>query len=386
MSRVRIVLAHAALAPYPEGGGLWMGYLQYLLGLEDLGHDVFWLEVLRSSGNATRDERFIKAFFDRMSQYGFGDRCALLLFAQGVSTLSLELAREYGKSKSELKHIATSADLLWNFASSLRQPLLSLFKRRVLVDGDPGHLQVSALSWDVGLNDHHVFLTAGTNLQASDCDVPTLGLNWRPFRQFVYLPLWEAAPDPGPGAPFTSITQWNWGELHFENKVLSIAKRDGYLRYVSLPQCTSRLFELAANVHSHDNTGDRDLLLKNGWGLADPHIVAGSPTLFQEYIKRSRAEISCPKPIYRGLKTGWFSERSACYLASGRPVLAEDTGISEILPAGRGLLTFQDMNEAVEKVSQIDSDYELHSRSARRLAEEFLGSRRCLSEMLDHCR
>lgn len=110
-----------------------------------------------------------------------------------------------------------------------------------------------------------------------------------------------------------------------------------------------------------------------------------SPAFYAEYIRRSRAEFLCPKPVFRELRTGWFSERSASFLASGRPVLAEDTGLAPVLPTGRGLLTFRDTDEAVELVKEIDSNYATHHRAARELAEEYLSSRRCLTSMLEKC-
>jgi hypothetical protein len=138
-------------------------------------------------------------------------------------------------------------------------------------------------------------------------------------------------------------------------------------------------------IWTHDSTGDRELLLANGWKLADPHEVAASPAAYADYIRRSRAEISCPKPIFRELKTGWLSDRSAAYLASGRPVLAEDTGLSDHLPTGEGLLVFRDLEEAVAGVAEIDAHYEHHCRAARMFAEEYLDSDRCLSKMLALC-
>src|SRR5262249_1314402 len=148
---LRIVLANNSLAGYPQGGGHWSCFLQYLFGLKALGHDVFWLEVLHSTGNPVRDHRLIDIFFGRFKRYGFKDRCALLLYDQNFREPTLELAQAFGMSKQRMSEIARSTDLLWNFACSLRQPLLSLFRRRVLVDGDPGHLQVSALTWDMSI-------------------------------------------------------------------------------------------------------------------------------------------------------------------------------------------------------------------------------------------
>ena len=385
MASIRIVLANNSLAGYPQGGGHWACFLQYLVGLNAMGHDVFWLELLRSTGNEARDQRLIKIFFGRFKRYGFKDRCALLLYGQHMTEPTLEWAQAYGMSNHRIRQIAQDSDLLWNFACSLRQPLLSLFKRRVLIDGDPGHLQVSALTWDMAIHDHHAFLSAGTRLHAADCQVPTLGVKWHQFVQFVYLPMWEVGPDPGIDAPFSSVTQWKWEQLEFQGRILSVSKRDAYVRYIDLPKRAQRPFQLAANIHPADATGDRELLLTRGWELVNPHRVARTPSSYQNYIKQSRAEFSCPKPIHKELKTGWFSDRSACYLASGRPVLAEDTGFSQYLPTGRGLVCFNNLEEAVAGVAEIDRDYPQHMRAARELAQEYLNSEKRLPAMLAAC-
>jgi hypothetical protein len=360
-------------------------FLQYLLGLDALGHDVFLLDVERSTGNDGRDQQVISSFFERLRRYGFDDRSALLMFDKEADRQALGLAQMYGKSRGEIKEIAESADLLWSFGGCIGQPLLSLFRRRVYLDLDPGHLHVSALTWDLGLHDYHVFFSVGGKLGDPDCEVPTLGLTWYPFTPFVYLPMWDIAPDPGPQAPFSSVTHWNWGELWLQDRVLSWSKRDAYLRYVELPQRTGRPFELAVWIHPEDQTSDRELLQSYGWKLVDPWEVARSPSSYKVYIQRSRAEILCPKPIFRELKTGWFSDRSVCYLASGRPVLAEDTGFSDYLPTGSGLVVFHDLEEAIAGVADIDGNYENHMRAARALAEEFFDSRRCLDAILSVC-
>ena len=386
MSGLRIVLADGGtFARYPQGGGIWSCFLQYLFGLNALGHDVFWLEIFQSCGNREKDEESIEIFFKRFKTYGIKDRCALLLYNQSTTEPTLEAAHAYGMSKQRIKEIAQDADMVWDFACGLPQPLLSLFKRRVLIDGDPGHLQVSALTCDMRINDHDVFMTVGTKFHDPDCEVPTLGVKWHRFVQFVYLPMWQVAPDPGEDAPFTSVTEWTWEQLWMDDRVLSVSKRDAYLRYIDLPQRSRRGFELAANIHPEDSTGDRQLLLRHHWKLVHPHSVAGSPAFYQQYIKRSRAELLCPKPIHRQLKSGWFSERSAGYLASGRPVLAEDTGFSDHLPTGRGLLCFNDLEEAVAGVAAIDRNYSEHMRAARELAEEYFNSQKSLPAMLSAC-
>ncbi|HEX6175263.1 MAG TPA: hypothetical protein VF089_14735, partial [Candidatus Binatia bacterium] len=220
---------------------------------------------------------------------------------------TLESAHAFGMSKQRIREVAQETDLLWNFACSLRQPLIFLFRRRVLIDGDPGHLQVSALTWDMSIQDHHLFLSSGMNLHGRDCEVPTLGVKWHRFAQFVYLPMWKFASDPGVNAPFSSVTQWTWEHLEFKGRALSVSKRDAYMRYVDLPRRAQRPFELAANIDRDDSTGDLESLRKMGWKLVNPHRVARTPSIYQNYIKRSRAEFCCPKPVHRELKTGWFS-------------------------------------------------------------------------------
>ncbi len=264
MSRLRIVLGGPKLASYPEGGGHWSCFLQYMLGLKALNHDVFWLELLSASADGAINQRLIAAFFDRMKHYGLAERCAVLLVQQEGAGPAVESSQVFGRSEAELHEIIQSADLLWNFASTIRQPLLSKFKRRVLIDGDPGHLQVSALSWDMGFRDHDLFFTVGLKMQDADCEAPRFNIVWHPFPQFVYLPLWPATPGPVAKAPFTSITQWTWSELWLGERILSTSKREAYLRVVELPTRARRSFELAVNLDPEDTTGDRELLVSEG--------------------------------------------------------------------------------------------------------------------------
>lgn len=386
---MRIVLGSSRVLNYPQGGGHWAWFLQYPFGLEALGHDVFWIEIMASSGDRGRDERLVRDFFQRLTPYGLDRECAVLLFngnADGnVDVQPLEQCELFGRSRADLLEIIRSADLLLNFCCLVRPPLLSMFKRRVLLDFDPGHLQVSALSWDLPFREHDVLLTIGARLHAPDCTVPTLGLTWRTFEPLVYLPMWQPTPDPGPLAPFTSVTQWTWDELPWQGGLISVSKRAAYLEYVALPRLADRPFELAANIGTADPMRDRELLREHGWRVADPHRVSASPAQYQQYIRSSRAEFMCAKPIHVAMKTGWFSDRSIAYLASGRPVLAQETGFSERLPTGRGLLGFRDVREAVAGVAEIDGNYEKHSRAARELAEAFFDSRKCLTGLLAAC-
>jgi hypothetical protein len=362
--------------------------IQYLLGLRALGHDPVLLELLWSTGDRNRDESLIASFFSRLQEYGLKERGALLLWPQHTEEQSLELACAYGKTKAQIQEIIKSADLLWNDCAQIQQPLLGMFKHRALMDLDPGHLQVSTLDVNVGMDyvyDHHSFFTIGKKMHDADCEVPTLGLPWKTCTPFVYLPLWNTTGAASAQRPFTSVTHWTWGELWLKDRILSTSKRDAYLRYLELPVRTGRAFELAAVIDAEIEAEDRAALSNSGWKIVDPWRVAKSPGDYHRYIQGSRAEISCPKPIFRQLRTGWFSDRSVCYLASGRPVLAEDTGFSDYLPIGEGLLTFSNLEEAVDGVMRIDAEYEKHMRAARKIAEEFFDSGRCLEKILAAC-
>jgi hypothetical protein len=384
-SKLRIVLANASLAKYPDGGGHWSVFLQYLFGLAALGHDVFWLELLRATGQPAADRKLIKVFLNRFRRYGFGSRCALLLVDTDFNDVRLGTAEVYGASRCQIAEQISSADLLWNFCCALRPPFLLNFKRRALIDLDPGMVQLPLLDRGYGVIEHHALLTIGSKIGEPDCKVPTLGRVWHRFMPFVHLPLWHATPDPGADAAFSSVTQWTWDEYWHGQELLSFSKRRAYLQYLEMPKKTGRSFELAANIHPREKTGDRELILQAGWRLVNPGWVARSPVKYQNYIQRSRAEFCCPKPFYKDFNTGWFSDRSVAYLASGRPVLAEDTGFAQHLPTGRGLVSFKSMTEAVAGVQEIDGNYPVHARVARELAEEYFNSQKWLPSMLSAC-
>ena len=382
---MRIVLGNASLISNQRSGGHWSWFLQYPLGLRALGHEILWLELMRSTGNPDADAQTVRDFFKMIAAYELEAVCAVMIFDGNLETQPFESARLAGRSSRQLREEIGSADLLLNFCSTIRQPLISMFKRRALLDFDPGHLQISALSWEMGIADHDLFLTIGARVNAPDSEVPKLGLQWRTFDPIIYAPMWHKAGEPPSGAPFTSVTHWTWEEIPWRGRSISVSKRTAYLNYLDLPRRARRPFELAAYIVPSDVTGDRELLAEHGWRLVYPLDVAGSVTAYQHDIEASRAELMCPIPVHVLLKTGWFSDRSIAYLASGRPVLAQETGFSERIPAGRGLVVFRDLEEAAAGVAEIDGNYPLHSAAAREMALELFDSRRGLQALLAAC-
>ena len=378
MNRARVIIANSTLIKYRVGGGHWMVRLQWMLGLRQLGHDALLLE-LASTGCSNDD---VAAFFAHLRRWGLDD-AAVVVRCQDAATEDLRGAEYLGRGERETRQAIASADFLWNDCGMLRGPMLELFRRRVFIDLDPGHLQISALEWDLGVERHEAHLTVGTAVRDPGCGMPTLGVDWVPFLPPLHLNLWRSTDRPRLGAPVSSVTHWTWDELRLDGRRLSTSKREAYLRYLDLPGRLDVPLELAVHFHPEDRTGDPELLRLHGWRLVDPWADMADAEGYQRYIAGSLAELSCPKPVFRELRTGWFSDRSACYLASGRPVVAEDTGFSDHLPVGEGILTFTDVHEAAQRIQDVVERWDLHAAAARALAEEYFDGKRVLQQMID---
>lgn len=383
-SAIRIVVATPGISGYPQGGGVWSWALQYVQGLRALGHRVLWLDRFRPSKRPLFDQRALAVSEGRVQALGLAGQWALLYGPAAHSPDDLDRCTVYALSKKALLAEVRNADLLWNLAAALEAPLLSHFRRSVLIDGDPGQLQVSALAWHLKLEHHDVLFTAGTKVNDADCNIPRLGLVWHSFLPPIYMPQWGPDTVASGTLPISSVTQWNWPHQFWLNdRVYSDSKRDAYLQYLRLPQLCKYPFTLAVNIRPDDRTGDRELLASTGWTLVHPHRVARTPALYATFIRHSLCEFGCAKPIYVDLKTGWFSERSASYLACGRPVLAENTGFSDHIEAGRGLLSFSTLEEAVSCVDTILTRYSYHQRVCRDIAHSYFSSDIVLPRMID---
>jgi hypothetical protein len=254
----------------------------------------------------------------------------------------------------------------------------------VYVDTDPVFTQLRHLTDDRRLaqaSGHTAFLSFGENIGAADCGVPDDGLPWRPTRQPVVLDAWPVTPAPG-AAAFTTVMQW-------DNTLQSVPreyggrrygrKADSFAPYVDLPQRTAATLELALGGSS----APRDELLSRGWVLRDPLEVARSPWSYQAYIAASRGEFAIAKEGYVVSRSGWFSERSACYLASGRPVVVQDTGFPGQLAGGEGVLGFNDLEQACAALHDVDANYRRHCEAARAVAEDAFDARKVLEALLD---
>jgi hypothetical protein len=309
-----------------------------------------------------------------------------LPLARGQAALvEHEGERALGRSRGEVERFAGEADLLINLAGSLRdRRLLEAVRMRVFVDLDPGFTQLWHLQGnDMGFDLHTHFVTVGPLLGTPGCSIPTGGRDWIATLPPVSLSHWPVRPDPPARDAFTTVGHWrSYGSLEHEG--VHYGQRAHSLReLIDLPRRGDARFQIALGIHPDERT-DLQALTAGGWELLDPAQVAGTPERYRDFVGASKAEIGVAKSGYVVSRCGWFSDRSACYLASGRPVVAQDTGFGRILPTGEGLVAFGDAARAAAAVEEVQAHAGRHRLAARAIAEEHLDARRVLSTLLDN--
>jgi hypothetical protein len=254
----------------------------------------------------------------------------------------------------------------------------------VYLDLDPGFIQMWHVTGtsDMRFDAHNVFVTVGQAIGATDCTVPTAGREWIPTLQPVVLSHWPAAGAPAPDAPLTTVANWRgYGSIDY-NGTFYGQKAHSLRRLMELPLRARQPIRLALGIHP-DEVRDLESLQRNGWQIVDPVTVTGTPDDYQRFVQQSWGELGIAKSGYVTSRCGWFSDRSACYLASGRPVIAQDTGFARYLPTGEGLFSFATSDDVIAAIDTIRLDYPTHSRAARMLAEEHFDSRKVLGSLID---
>ncbi|MBS1843448.1 MAG: hypothetical protein JST53_03430 [Actinobacteria bacterium] len=354
-----------SIAQRPRRPGHAWALLAYPLGFRELGYEVVFVDRLDAGGDAGW-------FAQAMAVAGLEGRWALLRGDE----------EPLGLSRAALRRELEGAELLLNINGFLEdRDLLGAARRRVYLDLDPGFGQIWAAQ---GLADtfagHDDFVTVGTNVGGPGCTVPTVGREWIPTLPPVPLGRWPAV-DGGRG--YTSVGSWRgpFGPLEHEGVTLGLRVHE-FRRFASLPRRVEGRFEVALDIDAAD-VADRVRLERGGWRVVDPLGTLGDFDSYGRYLRRSAAEIAVAKHLYVATKGGWFSDRSAAYLASGKPVVAQDTGFGAALPTGAGLLTFADPDGAVVAVEEVAARPREHARAARRLAEEHLDARLVLGRLLD---
>jgi len=376
-----VVISPFDVVNFLEGGGHFWVYMQYAQGLRQLGCDVYWLENFRSSGNAEQDAAVLSLFVARMEAYGLGGK--LILYVSRGQTGASGLPAEYaGMTRSEAEAIFDQADLLLNFHYAIDPALLSRFRRTALVDIDPGLLQFWISRGQLSVHQHDYYFTTGETVGTPAALFPDCGLPWIHIRPAVCLDRWPYVHDPNCEA-FTTISNWNTVDWIADGaEVHDNTKRASFLRFAELPRMTNQALELALYLGDGDEE-DRRVMENHGWRIRHSREVAETPELYQAYIQGSRGEFSCVKPSCMKFQNAWISDRSLCYLASGKPVVVQNTGPSSFLPDGQGMFRFSTMEEAVAALAAVNADYERYSRSAREIAEAYFDARQVLARILN---
>jgi hypothetical protein len=352
--------------------------------LKQLGFQVYFLEQIgrttcvdNGGTIAPFDECQNLAYFRRIiHQFGLSDSAALI-YEDGEQIEGLTYA--------ELLDLAESADLLVNISGHLAlEPLLRRLRRKVYIDLDPGFTQFwhAAGTSGANLESHDFYFTIGENIGSPRCSIPVNGIRWRPIRQPIVLEQWPVTPVGDPDR-FTTIATWRgpYGPIHYGDKTFG-SKVHEWRKFVKLPQQTQATFEIALDIHPAEEK-DIELLRRHRWQLVNPRSVAADPNTFRRYIQSSGAEFSVAQGIYSETNSGWFSDRTVRYLASGKPALVQDTGFSENYPVGEGLLAFRTLDEAVAGVEQMMTDYANHGRAARALAEAYFAADKVLGQLIE---
>jgi hypothetical protein len=373
-----IVLGYVVRGPL---GGMAWSNLHYLMALSRLGHDVYFVEdsddyescydplTHRISNDATYGLRFAADTFTRI---GFGERWAY--YDAHISSWT-------GPASGAIVSLCKSADLVLNLAcvNPLRAWLESV-PVRAYVDEDPVFTQIRHLTDPAARQQalkHNYFFSFGENIGAATCTVPDDGINWKTTRQPVVLDALPVTPGPIAGR-YTTVMQWQSYPAREYNGVHYGLKDDSFEIFLDLPRNAGHIFELACG----GNQTPRDLLVQKGWMLRDPLPITRDPWTYEDYIRASKAEFGIAKHGYVVSRSGWFSERSACYLASGRPVVIQDTGFTTWLPSGEGLIAFKTPEDALSAIETINDQYDSHCRAAREIAAAFFDANKVISKLL----
>jgi hypothetical protein len=373
-----VICTHNVLGASEWGGHTWV-YLQYIESLRHLGCEVYWMEDFDSETESRKDANSVDHLTRRLNSFGLSRN--LIIFRQAGQPTSSNPEIEFlSTSPAQAARIFTQAELLLNFSYALAPELLSRFRRTALVDIDPALLQFWMSTGQITVHPHDRYFTTGETVGVAGSLIPDCGLPWRRIRPPICLEQWPYAEVPCSEA-FTTVSNWSGYDWLLENGVLvENTKRVAFLPFKDLPRHTLQPLELALWILDEE---ERQLMQDHGWHIRNSGEVAGTPERYRSYIQQSRGEFSCAKASCMKWQNAWISDRTLCYLASGRPVVVQDTGPSAILPNGLGMFRFSTIEEAVQALAAVNEDYPRQRRAARELAESYFDGRHILAGLLD---
>jgi hypothetical protein len=385
MKTCRLVVL-GTLASDPYAGMAWM-HMQIAVGLRRLGHDVYYVEATSawpydpSSQARVCDSDYALAYLARVANsFGLADR-----WAYRRSYLDGEW---FGLSAIQAEELLAHADAVLNVAGATYLAKEELrIGRPVYFGTDPVRHELAFAKADDAdtcafIEEHADFVTYGENIGRPDCPIPSLPRLRSRTRQPVLLDIWQSGPPSR--QEFTTVCNWRQTghDIEYQGEVYYWSKHHEFLKCIDLPPRVPRPIELAMPLNTLPDA-DRCLLESHGWRLTNAHVFTTDPWHYRDYVRASRGEFSVAKDQNVRLRSGWFSERSACYLAAGRPVITQDTGFGTVLPTGEGLFAFTTTEDIVAAFETIEADYARHSRAARTIAEEYFRAETVLAKVLE---
>jgi hypothetical protein len=362
------------------GGHAWV-FLNWALGLRDQGCELILLEQLSWRESPEQLLQHLRSFRQRLATVGLaGVRIAPVL-ASGLPQRLAPVRQEFEALTVSLEQVADEADLFLNFNYGIPQAIVDQFKRSAMVDIDPGLLQVWISGGHLRPATHDTNFTIGETVGRPGARFPDCGMKWHHLPPPVHLPSWPVTPSPE-NAAYTTVTNW-WGEYEIlGGEMVNNEKRTEFLEYLDLPKKVSVPLELAI-YHEPGNDSDMPMLIQHGWRARPAYEVSSTPYLYRSYVQGSRGEFSCAKRSCMHLQNAWISDRTVCYLASGKPAVVQHTGESQFLPDSEGLFRFRSMEEAVQGLQAVETDYEHQRQAARALAEEHFDASKVMRRLLE---
>ncbi len=365
-----VIVVAGALAAKPGNGGEAWVRLSWVLGLRRLGFDAWLVE----EADAATARRGREHFATTIERHGLTARAVLVEPGQASGPLA----------RADLADLAADAIALVNVSGNLRdRDLLTPFARKAYVDLDPGFTQIWNAQGHLGdqLGEHDIHFTVGLNLGEASCSLPADGIRWLPLPPPVLLEEWSPPPEPRFDR-FTTVSTWRnpLGRLEAGGRAYTL-KHHQLRRFAALPERSRRPFEIALEIHP-DEAAEAQSLEASGWKVVEAAAAADTAS-FRDYVRGSGAEFSVTQGVYSEARTGWVSDRTAHYLAAGRPAVVQETHIPDRFRPEAGMLTFADMDGAVAATEAIVSGYEGHSIAARSYAEQTFDSDRVLTRMLE---
>jgi hypothetical protein len=380
----RRLIVVGTLASNPYAGMAWT-HMQIVAGLRRLGHDAYYFESTSAwpydpvRNTAVNDSEYALPYLKRTAE-------SFQLENRWAYRRSYSDKEWFGLTCRKAEELLAHADAVLNVAGATRFAEEGLKVGRLVYFGtDPGIHEIAYAKEDENvwtiIEEHDECVTYGENIGLAECSIPPLPRLRARTRQPVLLDIWQD------GAPllrgFTTVGNWRQSgyDIDFENEIYYWSKHHEFLKFIDLPRRIDQPVELATGLDNL-NAEERDLLECKGWKLTDALAFTTDPWRYRDYVRSSRGEFTVAKDLNVRLRSGWFSERSACYLAAGRPVITQDTGFGSVLPTGEGLFAFNTMEEILAAFEAINSDYEKHSRAARAIAEEYFKAETVLSKLL----